>query len=67
MIHLNDEQTIREPKGMLQESELGLVVGGFLGKEIEQAFHAATGGWRDQPIGNYRHGGFTATGSHTLR
>ena len=42
---------------MLQERELGLVVGGFLGKEIEQAFHAATGGWRDQPIGCEHHGG----------
>jgi hypothetical protein len=44
MIHLNDEQMIREPNlegpegiGMLQDSELDLVVGGFLGTAIQNA------------------------------
>jgi hypothetical protein len=45
MIHLNGEPNLESPEdiGMLQDSELDLVVGGFLGTAIQNAKSRALG------------------------
>jgi hypothetical protein len=45
MIHLNEELHLERPEdiGMLQDSELDLVVGGFLGTAIQNAKSRALG------------------------